>query len=78
MASHEDSVPSAMTTRLYRQSEQERECELQDVRIRKMSENSGLLPIVLSPLYGQLMMSGPSSICLHNWVFFSLPSPKVD
>ncbi|XP_036045386.1 polyhomeotic-like protein 3 isoform X4 [Onychomys torridus] len=44
LASHEDSVPSAMTTRLRRQSERERERELRDVRIRKMPENSDLLP----------------------------------
>lgn len=45
LASHEDSVPSAMTTRLRRQSERERERELRDVRIRKMPENSDLLPV---------------------------------
>ncbi|XP_052036650.1 polyhomeotic-like protein 3 isoform X7 [Apodemus sylvaticus] len=44
LASHEDPVPSAMTTRLRRQSERERERELRDVRIRKMPENSALLP----------------------------------
>ncbi|XP_052587850.1 polyhomeotic-like protein 3 isoform X2 [Peromyscus californicus insignis] len=44
LASHEDSVPSAMTTRLRRQSERERERELRDVRIRKMPENSDVLP----------------------------------
>ncbi|XP_008828339.1 polyhomeotic-like protein 3 isoform X3 [Nannospalax galili] len=44
LPSHEDSVPSAMTTRLRRQSERERERELRDVRIRKMPENSDLLP----------------------------------
>ncbi|XP_040104783.1 polyhomeotic-like protein 3 isoform X4 [Oryx dammah] len=44
LASHEDAVPSAMTTRLRRQSERERERELRDVRMRKMPENSGLLP----------------------------------
>ncbi|XP_075403127.1 polyhomeotic-like protein 3 isoform X3 [Tenrec ecaudatus] len=45
LASHEDSVPSAMTTRLRRQSERERERELRDGRIRKMPENSDLLPV---------------------------------
>ncbi|XP_058517101.1 polyhomeotic-like protein 3 isoform X5 [Ochotona princeps] len=45
LASREDSVPSAMTTRLRRQSERERERELRDVRIRKMPENSDLLPV---------------------------------
>ncbi|XP_016058490.1 PREDICTED: polyhomeotic-like protein 3 isoform X6 [Miniopterus natalensis] len=45
LASHEDPVPSAMTTRLRRQSERERERELRDVRIRKMPENSDLLPV---------------------------------
>ncbi|XP_051012965.1 polyhomeotic-like protein 3 isoform X2 [Acomys russatus] len=48
VASHEDSVPSAMTTRLRRQSERERERELRDVRIRKMPENSDLLPVAQS------------------------------
>lgn len=45
LASHDDSVPSAMTTRLRRQSERERERELRDVRIRKMPENNDLLPV---------------------------------
>ncbi|KAM6161324.1 polyhomeotic-like protein 3 isoform 3-T3 [Erethizon dorsatum] len=45
LASHEESVPSAMTTRLRRQSERERERELRDVRIRKMPENNDLLPV---------------------------------
>ncbi|XP_055966606.1 polyhomeotic-like protein 3 [Sorex fumeus] len=45
LAPHEDSVPSAMTTRLRRQSERERERELRDVRIRKMPENADLLPV---------------------------------
>nr|CAC93885.1 polyhomeotic 3 [Mus musculus] len=45
VAFHEDPVPSAMTTRLRRQSERERERELRDVRIRKMPENSDLLPV---------------------------------
>nr|XP_021487648.1 polyhomeotic-like protein 3 isoform X7 [Meriones unguiculatus] len=48
VASQEDSVPSAMTTRLRRQSERERERELRDVRIRKMPENSDLLPVAQS------------------------------
>ncbi|XP_038600938.1 polyhomeotic-like protein 3 [Tachyglossus aculeatus] len=41
---HEDTVPSAMTTRLRRQSERERERELRDLRIRKMPDNVDLLP----------------------------------
>nr|KAF6383225.1 polyhomeotic-like protein 3 [Pipistrellus kuhlii] len=45
LASHEDPVPSAMTTRLRRQSERERERELREVRIRKIPENSDLLPV---------------------------------
>ncbi|XP_060027923.1 polyhomeotic-like protein 3 isoform X4 [Erinaceus europaeus] len=45
LVSHEDSVPSAMTTRLRRQNERERERELRDVRLRKMPENSDLLPV---------------------------------
>lgn len=45
LASHEDPVPSAMTTRLRRQSERDRERELREVRIRKMPENSDLLPV---------------------------------
>ncbi|ELK29934.1 Polyhomeotic-like protein 3 [Myotis davidii] len=45
LASHEDPVPSAMTTRLRRQSERERERELREVRIRKMPENSDLLSV---------------------------------
>ncbi|XP_006232292.1 polyhomeotic-like protein 3 isoform X7 [Rattus norvegicus] len=45
LASRDDPVPSAMTTRLRRQSERERERELRDVRIRKMPENSDLLPV---------------------------------
>ncbi|XP_028914993.1 polyhomeotic-like protein 3 isoform X2 [Ornithorhynchus anatinus] len=40
----EDTVPSAMTTRLRRQSERERERELRDLRIRKMPDNMDLLP----------------------------------
>ncbi|XP_065799145.1 polyhomeotic-like protein 3 isoform X6 [Muntiacus reevesi] len=45
LASHEESVPSAMTTRLRRQSERERERELRDVRVRKVPDNSDLLPV---------------------------------
>nr|XP_021156206.1 polyhomeotic-like protein 3 isoform X2 [Columba livia] len=46
MASHEDAVPAAMTTRLRRQSERERERELRELRIRKMPESIDLLPVV--------------------------------
>lgn len=45
-ASHEDAVPTAMTTRLRRQSERERERELRELRIRKMPESIDLLPVV--------------------------------
>ncbi|XP_042313426.1 LOW QUALITY PROTEIN: polyhomeotic-like protein 3 [Sceloporus undulatus] len=48
LASQEDSVPVAMTTRLRRQSERERERELRDLRIRKSAENIDLLPAVQS------------------------------
>ncbi|OXB82502.1 UNVERIFIED_CONTAM: hypothetical protein H355_000760 [Colinus virginianus] len=48
MASHEDAVPTAMTTRLRRQSERERERELRELRIRKMPESINLLPVVQS------------------------------
>ncbi|KAJ7424867.1 Polyhomeotic-like protein 3 [Pitangus sulphuratus] len=43
LAPHEDAVPTAMTTRLRRQSERERE-----LRIRKMPESIDLLPAVQS------------------------------
>ncbi|NXD09717.1 PHC3 protein, partial [Nothocercus nigrocapillus] len=46
MVSHEDTVPTAMTTRLRRQSERERERELRELRIRKMPESIDLLPVV--------------------------------
>ncbi|NXS07604.1 PHC3 protein, partial [Neodrepanis coruscans] len=46
LASHEDAVPTAMTTRLRRQSERERERELRELRIRKMPESIDLLPVV--------------------------------
>lgn len=46
LASHEDAVPAAMTTRLRRQSERERERELRELRIRKMPESIDLLPVV--------------------------------
>ncbi|XP_019358824.1 PREDICTED: polyhomeotic-like protein 3 isoform X2 [Gavialis gangeticus] len=46
LASHEDAVPTAMTTRLRRQSERERERELRELRIRKLPENIDLLPAV--------------------------------
>ncbi|XP_030082858.2 polyhomeotic-like protein 3 isoform X4 [Serinus canaria] len=46
LAPHEDAVPTAMTTRLRRQSERERERELRELRIRKMPESIDLLPVV--------------------------------
>ncbi|XP_034636548.1 polyhomeotic-like protein 3 isoform X3 [Trachemys scripta elegans] len=46
LASHDDAVPAAMTTRLRRQSERERERELRELKIRKMPENVDLLPSV--------------------------------
>lgn len=46
VASHEDAVPTAMTTRLRRQSERERERELRELRMRKMPESIDLLPVV--------------------------------
>ncbi|XP_057225390.1 polyhomeotic-like protein 3 isoform X2 [Malurus melanocephalus] len=46
LAPHEDAVPAAMTTRLRRQSERERERELRELRIRKMPESIDLLPVV--------------------------------
>lgn len=47
LASQEDSVPVAMTTRLRRQSERERERELRELRIRKTTE-ADLLPALQS------------------------------
>ncbi|XP_072789690.1 polyhomeotic-like protein 3 isoform X4 [Taeniopygia guttata] len=46
LAPHEDAVPTAMTTRLRRQSERERERELRELRMRKMPESIDLLPVV--------------------------------
>uniref|UniRef100_A0A8C8SME5 Polyhomeotic homolog 3 n=1 Tax=Pelusios castaneus TaxID=367368 RepID=A0A8C8SME5_9SAUR len=46
LASHENAVPAAMTTRLRRQSERERERELRELKIRKMPENVDLIPPV--------------------------------
>ncbi|XP_058699858.1 polyhomeotic-like protein 3 isoform X2 [Poecile atricapillus] len=46
LAPHEDTVPTAMTTRLRRQSERERERELRELRMRKMPESIDLLPVV--------------------------------
>ncbi|XP_053456145.1 polyhomeotic-like protein 3 isoform X1 [Nycticebus coucang] len=46
VASHEDSMPAAVTTRLRRQGERER--ELRDARIRKMPESKDLLPAAQS------------------------------
>ncbi|XP_063264360.1 polyhomeotic-like protein 3 isoform X2 [Prinia subflava] len=46
LAPHEDSVPTAMTTRLRRQSERERERELRELRMRKVPESIDLLPVV--------------------------------
>nr|XP_056706563.1 polyhomeotic-like protein 3 [Euleptes europaea] len=48
LASQEDSVPVAMTTRLRRQSERERERELRELRIRKKTDSMDLLPAVQS------------------------------
>ncbi|XP_048362087.1 polyhomeotic-like protein 3 isoform X2 [Sphaerodactylus townsendi] len=48
LASQEDSVPVAMTTRLRRQSERERERELRELRIRKKADTMDLLPAVQS------------------------------
>ncbi|XP_070609715.1 polyhomeotic-like protein 3 isoform X5 [Erythrolamprus reginae] len=48
LASQEDSVPVAMTTRLRRQSERERERELRELRIRKTADNVDLSPAVQS------------------------------
>ncbi|XP_054839133.1 polyhomeotic-like protein 3 isoform X3 [Eublepharis macularius] len=48
LASQEDNVPVAMTTRLRRQSERERERELRELRIRKKTDNMDLLPAVQS------------------------------
>ncbi|KAF7242594.1 Polyhomeotic-like protein 3 [Varanus komodoensis] len=48
LASQEDNVPVAMTTRLRRQSERERERELRELRIRKTTDNLDLLPSVQS------------------------------
>ncbi|XP_067392727.1 polyhomeotic-like protein 3 isoform X2 [Emydura macquarii macquarii] len=46
LASHEDAVPAAMTTRLRRQSERERERELRELKLRKMPDNVDLIPSV--------------------------------
>ncbi|XP_071423127.1 polyhomeotic-like protein 3 isoform X2 [Pithys albifrons albifrons] len=46
LAPPEDAVPMAMTTRLRRQSERERERELRELRVRKMPESIDLLPVV--------------------------------
>ncbi|XP_036609707.1 polyhomeotic-like protein 3 isoform X4 [Trichosurus vulpecula] len=45
LAPHEEPVPTAMITRLRRQSERERERELREGRLRKMPDNSDLLPV---------------------------------
>uniref|UniRef100_A0A7N4V4C1 Polyhomeotic homolog 3 n=1 Tax=Sarcophilus harrisii TaxID=9305 RepID=A0A7N4V4C1_SARHA len=44
LAPHEEPVPTAMTTRLRRQSERERERELREGRLRKGPDSSDLLP----------------------------------
>ncbi|XP_062355095.1 polyhomeotic-like protein 3 [Cinclus cinclus] len=44
LAPREDAVPTAMTTRLRRQSERER--ELRELRMRKMPESIDMLPVV--------------------------------
>ncbi|XP_068939675.1 polyhomeotic-like protein 3 isoform X4 [Petaurus breviceps papuanus] len=45
LAPHEEPVPTAMITRLRRQSERERERELREGRLRKMPDNTDLLPV---------------------------------
>ncbi|XP_072474597.1 polyhomeotic-like protein 3 isoform X5 [Notamacropus eugenii] len=45
LAPHEEPVPTAMITRLRRQSERERERELREGRLRKMPDSSDLLPV---------------------------------
>ncbi|XP_020835930.1 polyhomeotic-like protein 3 isoform X2 [Phascolarctos cinereus] len=45
LAPHEEPVPTAMITRLRRQSERERERELREGRLRKAPDNSDLLPV---------------------------------
>ncbi|XP_039193699.1 polyhomeotic-like protein 3 isoform X4 [Crotalus tigris] len=66
VASQEDNVPVAMTTRLRRQSERERERELRELRIRKTADNMDLLPA---------MQSVPSGWTVEDvWAFIhSLP-----
>ncbi|XP_060539153.1 polyhomeotic-like protein 3 isoform X2 [Pantherophis guttatus] len=66
LASQEDSVPVAMTTRLRRQSERERERELRELRIRKTVDNMDLSPA---------MPSVPSGWTVEDvWAFIrSLP-----
>ncbi|XP_026521998.1 polyhomeotic-like protein 3 isoform X2 [Notechis scutatus] len=66
LASQEDSVPVAMTTRLRRQSERERERELRELRIRKTADNMDLSPA---------MQSVPSGWTVEDvWAFIhSLP-----
>ncbi|XP_043926002.1 polyhomeotic-like protein 3 isoform X2 [Protopterus annectens] len=44
----EDSVPAGMVTRLQRQSEREREREMQELRIREVTENTEILQVVQS------------------------------
>ncbi|XP_027731771.1 polyhomeotic-like protein 3 isoform X3 [Vombatus ursinus] len=45
LAPHEEPVPTAMITRLRRQSERERERELREGRLRKAPDNTDLLPV---------------------------------
>ncbi|XP_074859724.1 polyhomeotic-like protein 3 isoform X2 [Carettochelys insculpta] len=67
LTSHEDAVPPAMTTRLRRQSERERERELRELKIRKIPENVDLLPS---------MQADPSTWTVDEvWAFIrSLPA----
>lgn len=62
-------MPVAMTTRLRRQSERERERELRELRIRKKTDNMDLLPAV---------QSDPSLWTVEDvWAFIrSLPGTK--
>lgn len=71
LASQEDNVPVAMTTRLRRQSERERERELRELRIRKTADSIELLPAA---------PSDPSIWTVEDvWAFIrSLPGMQVE
>lgn len=71
LASQEDNVPVAMTTRLRRQSERERERELRELRIRKTTDNMDLLPAI---------QSDPSGWTVEDvWAFIhSLPGMEME